>query len=106
MRVSVRYHLHDPNGPLKSYECAAPPLHCCASMSRAWEEGTITLGVPGGVPVPENLGLVLATAYHWADGETLTTVMPLHFCPFCGSAVRVFLDGDGEDGDDADFLPF
>lgn len=105
MRVRVCYHLHGPNGLLKNYECAAPPLHCCERMAHEWD-GIVTLGVSGHVPVPENIGLVIATAYHWADGETLTAVTAIQHCPWCGAMVRVFLNGDGEDGDDADFLPF
>lgn len=105
MRVSARYHLHGPNGLLKSYECVGQPLYCCEALASHWN-GIITLGVVGHIPVPENLGVVIATAYHWADGETLTAVTPLSFCPFCGAVIRVFLHGDGEDGGDADFISF
>ena len=106
MRVYVCYHLHGPNGLLKNYDCARPPMHCCEMMAREWD-GIVTLGVVGHVPVPENIGLVIATAYHWADGETLTAVTPIRHCPWCGSEVRVFLgdeDAGTEDGDD--FIPF
>jgi hypothetical protein len=68
------------------YEQAGPVTFCCASMCRYWHVlvGFGVLGSDRSTSRDVNLSIMRAQA----NGRTLTEVVPIDFCPWCGQAVE------------------
>lgn len=69
---------------MTAYE-AADLDYCCDRMAHEYGD-LVRLGVDG-FPRVENLSLAVATTVIQGDGDALTALTPIGYCPWCGDRI-------------------